>query len=90
MSGSFSLFCVSALFSVLAFAFAATLWSSIAYVAYTAVAAVYNLYFHPLAHFPGPRVAAASSWWQVYVELIKQESLSIKLLELNRKYGMYL
>lgn len=59
----------------------ATLWM--------VVKSVYNLYFHPLARFPGPRFAAASSWWQVYIEVITEQSLSLKLWELHSIYGMY-
>jgi hypothetical protein len=57
---------------------------------WTVVKSVYNLYFHPLAKFPGPRFAAASSWWQVYIEVITEQSLSLKLWELHSIYGMYL
>ncbi|GJE84155.1 cytochrome P450 [Phanerochaete sordida] len=62
-------------------------WAALSYVVYNAVMVVYNLHFHPLAKFPGPRWAAASGWWQVYVELLKQESLSKKLLDLHEEYG---
>lgn len=64
-------------------------WAALSYVVYSAVMAVYNLHFHPLAKFPGPRWAAASGWWQVYVELVKQESLSKKLLDLHEEYGAH-
>ncbi|KIA75979.1 cytochrome P450 [Aspergillus ustus] len=35
-------------------------------IAYTIGQAVYNLYFHPLAHFPGPFLARASLLWRFY------------------------
>ena len=50
--------------------------------------ATYNLYFHPLAKFPGPRLAAASSWWEVYVELVRGQPWSLRLVELHEVYGM--
>ena len=49
--------------------------------------AVYNICFHPLARFPGPKLAAATGWWQVYVELVKGQPWSLKLVELHKVYG---
>ncbi|KAH8985357.1 putative P450 monooxygenase [Lactarius akahatsu] len=48
---------------------------------------VYNLYFHPLSHFPGPKLAACSRLWLAYRELIKGESLSDLRTQLHRQYG---
>ncbi|KAH9177359.1 cytochrome P450 [Lactarius sanguifluus] len=48
---------------------------------------VYNLYFHPLSHFPGPKLAACSRLWLGYHEVIKGESLSDLRVELHRQYG---
>ncbi|KAF1847369.1 benzoate 4-monooxygenase cytochrome P450 [Cucurbitaria berberidis CBS 394.84] len=46
---------------------------------------IYNLYFHPLSRFPGPKHAAAShiaySWWFL------GGSQPYKVLDLHRKYG---
>ena len=50
---------------------------------------LYNLHFHPLAKFPGPRLAAATSWWQTYLEVFQGESLSLTLLDLHAQYGTY-
>lgn len=49
--------------------------------------AVYNVYFHPLSRFPGPKLAVASLWWQTYLDLWKKDSLSLKLVELHATYG---
>ncbi|KAH9165925.1 putative P450 monooxygenase [Lactarius sanguifluus] len=48
---------------------------------------VYNLYFHSLSHFPGPKLAACSRLWLAYREIIKGESLSDLRVELHRQYG---
>ena len=48
---------------------------------------LYNLYFHPLSHFPGPKLAACSRLWLAYRELIKRESLADLRVELHRQYG---
>jgi hypothetical protein len=47
----------------------------------------YNLFFHPLSGFPGPRGAACTRWWLAYTELVKRVSLSDLRVELHRKYG---
>jgi hypothetical protein len=48
---------------------------------------IYNLHFHPLSRFPGPRLAACSRLWLAYRELIKRESLGDLRVELHRQYG---
>jgi hypothetical protein len=35
-------------------------------VVYAAARSTYNLYFHPLARFPGPKLAALSNIWYAY------------------------
>lgn len=58
--------------------------SAVSYGAYTAFA---NLYLHPLAKFPGPRLAAATSLWRAYVEVIQTKSFCHVLEELHKIYG---
>ncbi|KAH9057597.1 putative P450 monooxygenase [Lactarius vividus] len=48
---------------------------------------VFNLYFHPLSHFPGPKLAACSRLWLAYRELVRGESLGDLRIELHRRYG---
>lgn len=59
----------------------------ISIIVWTLGRVVYNLYFHPLAKYPGPRMAAATEWWQAWLEIFKAESLSLTLLELHAKHG---
>ncbi|KAJ9663462.1 hypothetical protein H2201_005670 [Coniosporium apollinis] len=59
----------------------------IVWVSYNVQQAVYNIFFHPLARFPGPRAAAATKLWKAYIECIKQESFCHKLEKLHAQYG---
>lgn len=48
---------------------------------------VYNVFFHPLRNFPGPRLAGATSLWRTYKEVIKKETLAHELFDLHKKHG---
>ncbi|KAI0277341.1 putative cytochrome P450 [Russula aff. rugulosa BPL654] len=54
---------------------------------YALVRVIYNLYFHPLSRFPGPRGAACTRWWLAYMELGRGISLTTVRAELHKKYG---
>jgi len=61
----------------------------VVWIVYNVQQAVYNVFFHPLARFPGPRAAAATKLWKAYIECIKQESFCHKLEKVHAQYGMY-
>ncbi|KAK9780326.1 hypothetical protein SCAR479_02963 [Seiridium cardinale] len=46
---------------------------------------IYNIYFHPLSSFPGPKWTAASSLW--YARGLSRGSLSKDFLKMHDKYG---
>ncbi|KAK9366241.1 cytochrome P450 [Lipomyces kononenkoae] len=48
---------------------------------------VYNIFLHPLKHFPGPLFAAATTWWKTYIEVYAQQSMTDVLEELHARYG---
>jgi hypothetical protein len=48
---------------------------------------IYNVFLHPLARFPGPRLAAASKYWLFYQEFVRGISLSDIRDELHAQYG---
>lgn len=52
--------------------------------------AVYRLYFHPLAKFPGPKLAAATLWVEFYHDVIRSGMYIWEIEKMHKKYGMYL
>ncbi|CAG8984039.1 hypothetical protein HYALB_00002980 [Hymenoscyphus albidus] len=64
------------------FAFAST-------VVYLTGLAIYRLYFHPLAKFPDPRLAALTQWVETYYELFNKEGgqFYFAYTDWHKKYG---
>lgn len=48
---------------------------------------VYRLYFSPLAGFPGPKLAAATEWYEFYYQLVRDGQWGNKVEKLHEKYG---
>jgi hypothetical protein len=57
------------------------------FVAYAVYAVIYNVYFHPLAKFPGPPIARTTIYWKAYIECVANRSFSHFLVELHARYG---
>lgn len=56
-------------------------------VTYIALLANYRLFLHPLARIPGPKIAALTSWWEVYENVWRGGHLPIELKKLHKTYG---
>ncbi|KAF1814179.1 cytochrome P450, variant [Eremomyces bilateralis CBS 781.70] len=48
---------------------------------------VYRLHLHPLAKFPGPKLAALSKWYEFHYEVVQRGQFSRHISELHEKYG---
>jgi len=59
------------------------------WVLYLIAGAVYRLYFHPLARFPGPKIAAVTGWYETYHDLIRRGMFVWELEKMHEKYGAF-
>ena len=51
------------------------------------VEGVRRLFFTNLAHIPGPRLAALTSWYEFYYDVVKPGQYVWKIKELHAEYG---
>lgn len=49
--------------------------------------AFYRIFLHPLARFPGPKLAAITRYYEAYYDIVKNGQYTFKIVELHRKYG---
>lgn len=48
----------------------------------------YDLYLHPLAHIPGPKLAAITYLYQTYYSLVGGSRFFIQIGRLHEQYGI--
>lgn len=48
---------------------------------------VYRVYLHPLAKFPGPKLAAITSFYEGYFEIVLKGQYSRQISKLHDVYG---
>lgn len=58
-----------------------------ALLVYGAALTIYRLYFHPLAKFPGPKIAAITRWYEAYYDVALDGRYEKRIIEFHRKYG---
>lgn len=51
---------------------------------------VYRLYLHPLTKFPGPKLAAVTSFYEGYYEIVQKGQYSMHISKLHDQYGKIL
>ncbi|CAI6331170.1 unnamed protein product [Periconia digitata] len=58
-----------------------------ALVLYVAYGLFWRLYLSPIAHIPGPRIAAATRLYEAYYDLVLGGQYTFKIGELHKEYG---
>lgn len=48
---------------------------------------VYRLWFSPLSKFPGPKLAAATLWYEFYYDAICHGKYTFEIIKMHQKYG---
>lgn len=56
-------------------------------VTHSGATVIYRLYLHPLAKYPGPRLAAATYWYDFYWEVRKRGQFAFQIQRLHQQYG---
>lgn len=59
-----------------------------AFLIYRLAKTVYNVYFHPLAKFPGPKLAAATHLYEFYWSIVRDGEFIWEIERMHKKYGM--
>lgn len=49
---------------------------------------VHRLFFSPIAKFPGPKIAAVTSWYELYYDVVKKGKYLFEIEKMHDKYGM--
>ncbi|KAL5409151.1 hypothetical protein PMIN06_004103 [Paraphaeosphaeria minitans] len=57
------------------------------YLAYAIYLLYHRLYLSPIAHFPGPKLAAATYWYEFYYDIILGGKYIWKVRDMHKRYG---
>ncbi len=55
--------------------------------AYYLLVLIYRLCFHPLSRYPGPTLAAMSSWYEFYFDVVKRGRFLWEIEKMHEEYG---
>jgi hypothetical protein len=58
-------------------------------IAYLTYIILERLFLSPLASFPGPKMAAATGWYEFYFDYFRNGAYIFEIERLHRVYGAY-
>ncbi|KAF3007441.1 hypothetical protein E8E13_003758 [Curvularia kusanoi] len=54
---------------------------------YGVLLALYRIYLHPLSSYPGPKLAAATKWYEFYFDVVKRGRFAWEIKRMHELYG---
>lgn len=60
------------------------------FLIYSTSLAFYRLLLHPLAKFPGPKLAAVTRYYEGYYDVVRNGQYTFRIAEMHERYGRYL
>lgn len=60
---------------------------SLCILLWTVVTVIRRLYFSPLSKFPGPKLAAATLWYEFYFNIVSGGKFMWEIERMHKKYG---
>ena len=58
------------------------------WIIYQFVKLTYNLFFHPLSHIPGPKLAAATYFPEFYYDVVRSGRYTKRIRQMYEQYGI--
>ena len=49
---------------------------------------IYRMFFDSLSHIPGPKLAAASLWYEFYYDVVLKGQYTFEIGRMHEQYGM--
>ncbi|ROV86771.1 hypothetical protein VSDG_10203 [Cytospora chrysosperma] len=64
-------------------------WQTLATLAFVYLASLvfYRLFLHPLARFPGPKLAAITRYYEGYHDVVRNGQYTFRIAEMHKQYG---
>ncbi len=59
------------------------------FIVYIVALYVYRAFFDRLSHIPGPKLAAATLWYEFYYDVVLKGKYTWEIGRMHQKYGMY-
>lgn len=58
------------------------------WLSYLVTRSIYRAFLSPIAHIPGPKLAAVTRWYEAYYEIALSGQYSFHINKLHDKYGI--